>query len=98
MPQLEPIGHRPIPDPPTGHRGPAPGRTDGPIGPELRELVLHRPAWLVGNASTALALGVVFNMTTKPGTGGSILVLAVATLAGLALGYLGSRPAVAVPA
>lgn len=61
------------------------------MSPELHALVMQPASWLVGNASTALALGVVFNMTTKPAAGGAILVLVIATSLGAAVGYVGSR-------
>jgi hypothetical protein len=52
---------------------------------------MQRSSWIVGNASTTLALGVVFNMTTKPATGGAILVLVIATALGVLIGYAGSQ-------
>jgi hypothetical protein len=64
---------------------------DGPVSPEVHALVMQRASWVVGNASTTLALGVVFNMTTKPSTGGAILVLVIATAVGALLGYAGSQ-------
>jgi hypothetical protein len=64
---------------------------DGPVSPDLHELVMQRSPWVVGNASTTLALGVVFNMTTKPSTGAAILVLVTATVLGVLIGYAGSQ-------
>lgn len=69
---------------------------DGPVPVELRALALNPTTLILGNVNTALALGVVFNMATKPGTGGCIAAIVVAGALGAVAGYLVSRPT-AVP-
>lgn len=64
---------------------------DGPVSPELHALIMKRASWLVGSMSTTLALGVVFNMTTKPALGGAVVVLVIATSLGALFGYVGSQ-------
>lgn len=64
---------------------------DGPIPDEVRKAAFDPTAWSVSHMNTALAIGVVFNMATKPGTAGSIVVLAVAVVVGSAIGLRGSR-------
>ncbi len=64
---------------------------DGPL-PELLERRTHDP--VLGTALQTLAtllLGIVFLMTTKPSLIGSLIVMAVALLLGLASGVLVSR-------
>lgn len=65
---------------------------DGPVTAELRALALDPLAVMVGTISTGVALGVVFNMATKPNAAAAIaaILLAGATAAGL--GYLICRP------
>ncbi|GAB3866551.1 hypothetical protein GCM10028801_38980 [Nocardioides maradonensis] len=62
---------------------------DGPIGPELRAVVLARPGTVVGHMTTALLLAVVVDMTTKP----DALVAPLVLLVGLGVGYLVGRAA-----
>jgi hypothetical protein len=68
---------------------------DGPIPPALRSLVCEPRPWMVGHASTGLALGIVLNMVVKPETMGSVLVLLVGTGAGAWLGLQRSKIALA---
>ena len=64
---------------------------DGPL-PEELERCIHDPILLtVPQTLTALLLGVVFLMTTKPSLVGSIIVMAVALVLGLVWGALVSR-------
>jgi hypothetical protein len=64
---------------------------DGPITDEARKAAFDPTAWAVSHMNTALALGVVLNMVTKPETAGSIVVLVVAAALGSAIGLLGRR-------
>ena len=64
---------------------------DGPL-PEELDRYIHDPVLLTAPQTlTALLLGVVFVMTTKPSLVGSIIVMAVALVLGLAWGALVSR-------
>ncbi len=66
---------------------------DGPL-PESLERRTHDP--VLGTTLqtlTALLLGIVFLMTTKPSLTGSLIVIVVALALGLASGLLISRPA-----
>ncbi len=64
---------------------------DGPL-PEELERCFRDPVLLTSpQILTALLLGVVFLMTTKPSLVGSIIVMAVALVLGLAWGLLVSR-------
>ena len=65
---------------------------EGPLPPEVRELGLDRFAVTVGFTNTFLAVGVVFNMATKPSVATCVVVLAVALAVGVALGRLATRP------
>ncbi len=64
---------------------------DGPIPDAMRELAFDTRSWTVGHFDTALALAVVFNMTTKPDTLGAIVVLVVGGAIGGAIGLAGAR-------
>jgi hypothetical protein len=64
---------------------------DGPL-PEELERCIHDPILLTAPPTlTALLLGVVFLMTTKPSLVGAIIVMAVALVLGLAWGALIAR-------
>ena len=65
---------------------------DGPIPTGVRELALDRFTVTVGLVSTFLAVGVVFDMATKPTLATCLVVLAVALAVGVALGALATRP------
>ena len=60
----------------------------GPIGPEARRMTLHPGLWVVELSNLALVLGIVWNMTQKPGWGGSIAAVLVSYAVGAALGSL----------
>jgi hypothetical protein len=56
----------------------------GPLSPALSQL-LHDPMLTISiQTRVAIALGIVFLMTVKPGLGGSLLTIAVAIVLGLA--------------
>ena len=63
----------------------------GPIGPEARRMTLHPGLWVVELSNFGLVLGVVWNMTEKPGLGGSIAAVAVGYAVGAVLALLFSR-------
>lgn len=65
---------------------------DGPITDEARKAAFDPTAWSVSHMNTALAVAVVFNMVTKPGTAGSIVVLVVGIVVGTTIGRIGARP------
>jgi hypothetical protein len=63
----------------------------GPIGAEARRMTLHPGLWVVELSNLGLVLGVVWNMTEKPGWGGSIGALVVGYAVGAGLAILFSR-------
>ena len=65
---------------------------DGPVSPELRAVVLERPARIASHVNTFLVLGVVLNMTTKPGTAVAVLDLVVGAVLGALIGLASARP------
>ena len=65
----------------------------GPLGPEARRMALHPGLWVVEFANLGIVLGVVWNMTQKPGWGGSIAAVVVGYAVGAALALLATRSA-----
>ena len=65
----------------------------GPLGPEARRMALHPGLWVVEFSNLAIVLGVVWNMTEKPGWGGSIAALLVGYVVGAGLALLATRSA-----
>ena len=65
----------------------------GPLGPEARRMTLHPGLWVVELANLGIVLGIVWNMTEKPGWGGSIASVLVAYAVGAALAILATRSA-----
>ena len=65
----------------------------GPIGPDARRMTLHPGLWVVEFANFGIVLGVVWNMTEKPGWGGSIASVLIGYAVGAALALLFSRGA-----
>jgi hypothetical protein len=63
----------------------------GPLGPEARRLALHPGLWVVEFSNIGLVLGVVWNMTEKPGLGGSLASVLVGYAVGAALALLITR-------
>ena len=59
----------------------------GPLGPEARRMALHPGLWVVEFSNLGIVFGVVWNMTQKPGWGGSLAAVLVgyAVCAALAL-------------
>jgi hypothetical protein len=56
----------------------------GLLSPSLRQMANHPLLWISIQTRVAIALGIVFLMTVKPGLGGSLLTIGVATVLGLA--------------
>jgi hypothetical protein len=65
----------------------------GPLGPEARKMALHPGLWVVEFANLGVVLGVVWNMTEKPGWGASIAAVLVGYAVGAALALLATRSA-----
>jgi len=65
----------------------------GDLPPPVRVALHDRVTWTASHASTGLALAVVFNMSTKPGTATSAIALVAGVIAGALVGRLGSRTA-----
>jgi predicted lysophospholipase L1 biosynthesis ABC-type transport system permease subunit len=72
----------------TGPRMAAIGRAlateKGPMSPGLQRLANNPLLWISLQTRLAIALGIVFLMTNKPGLSGSLITIGVATLLGLA--------------
>ena len=65
----------------------------GPLGPEARRMTLHPGLWVVELSNLGLVLGIVWNMTEKPGWGGSIASVVIGYAVGAALALLLTRSA-----
>jgi hypothetical protein len=65
----------------------------GPLGAEARRMALHPGLWVVEFANLGIVMGVVWNMTEKPGWGGAIAAVAVGYAVGAALALLATRSA-----
>lgn len=63
----------------------------GPLGPEARRMTLHPGLWVVEFTNFGIVFAVVWNMTEKPGLGGSIASVLIAYAAGAALALLLTR-------
>jgi hypothetical protein len=65
----------------------------GPLGPKARKMCLHPGLWVVEFTNLAMVLAVVWNMTQKPGWGGSIASVLIAYAVGAAAALLATRSA-----
>lgn len=65
----------------------------GPLGPEARRLTLHPGLWVVELSNLGLVLGIVWNMTEKPGWGGAIAAAVIGYAVGAILALLVTRGA-----
>jgi hypothetical protein len=65
----------------------------GPLGPEARRMALHPGLWVVEFSNLGIVFGVVWNMTQKPGLGGSIAAVLVGYAVGAALALVVTRSA-----
>jgi len=63
----------------------------GPLGPEARRMALHPGLWVVEFSNLGIVFGVVWNMTQKPGLGGSLAAVLVGYAAGAAIALLITR-------
>ena len=63
-------------------------RAPGPLDPRARRLARDPALWIVLLANPGIVLGIVWNMTVKPGTAGAI----AAVVAGYAVGAAAARP------
>jgi hypothetical protein len=70
----------------------------GPLGEPARRMTRHPGLWLVEFTNVALVLGIVWNMTQKPGTASAVATLVIAYAVGLAAGLWFSRAPADVPA
>jgi hypothetical protein len=63
----------------------------GPLGENARRMCRYWGLWMVEFSAIGLVLGVVWNMTTKPGTAGAIAAAVIGYAVGASLGYLFSQ-------
>jgi uncharacterized membrane protein len=63
----------------------------GPLGDHASMMCRYWGLWMIEFSAIGLVLGVVWNMTTKPGTGTSIAAAAIGYGVGAGLGYLFSK-------
>lgn len=56
----------------------------GPLGEKAKKLTCDPALWVASNANIGIVLGVVWNMTEKPGLGAAIAAVAVGYLVGAA--------------
>jgi hypothetical protein len=63
----------------------------GPLGPEARRMALHPGLWVVEFTNIGIVMGVVWNMTEKPGLGGSLAAVLIGYVVGGALALLVTR-------
>ena len=55
----------------------------GPLGDQARRMTRHPGLWVVEFTNVALVLGIVWNMTQKPGTASAVVTLVVAYAVGV---------------
>lgn len=77
----------------TGHKLGAAMQANGPgaLGPECRRMALHPGLWVVEFSNIGLVLGVVWNMTEKPGLGEALAAVLIGYAVGAALALYFSR-------
>ena len=63
----------------------------GPLGENARRMCRYWGLWMVEFSAIGLVLGVVWTMTTKPGTAGAIAAAVIGYAVGASLGYLFSQ-------
>jgi hypothetical protein len=63
----------------------------GPLGAEARRMTLHPGLWVVEFSNLGLVLGIVWNMTVKPGWGGAIAAVLIGYAVGAVLAVVVSR-------
>jgi hypothetical protein len=77
----------------TGHKLAAAMQANGPgpLGPEARRMALHPGLWVVEFSNIGIVLGVVWNMTEKPGFGEALAAVLIGYAVGAALALYFSR-------
>ena len=65
----------------------------GPLGAEARRMTLHPGLWVVELSNLGLVLGIVWDMTEKPGFGGSLAAMLAGYAVGAVLALLITRSA-----
>jgi hypothetical protein len=66
----------------------------GPLGEPARRMTRHRGLWITEFSAIGIVLGVVWNMTEKPGTAGSVAAVVVGYAVGAVLAlYFTKAPA-----
>ena len=63
----------------------------GPLGDQARRMTRHPGLWVVEFTNVALVLGIVWNMTQKPGTASAVVTLVVAYAVAVAAALWSSR-------
>jgi hypothetical protein len=63
----------------------------GPLGEDARRMTRQRGLWIPEYTNIALVLGIVWNMTQKPGTASAIATLVIAYAWGVAAALWFSR-------
>lgn len=64
---------------------------DGPVPEAVRAQVTATVPWVVSHANSFLALSVILNMATKPGTGAAVATVVIGAALGASIGYALSR-------
>jgi uncharacterized membrane protein len=64
---------------------------DGPVPEAVRAQVTATVPWVVSHANSLLALSVILNMTSKPGTAAALATIAIGAALGGSMGYALSR-------
>jgi hypothetical protein len=70
----------------------------GPLGEHARRMARHPGLWVAEFSNIGVVLGVVWNMTEKPGTAGAVAAVAVGYIVGALLAYPLTKPAPPAPA
>jgi hypothetical protein len=65
---------------------------DGPVTAETRALLADRPIWMASHATTAVIASVVFVMVGKPSTAGSVVIVVIGALVGIASAVPFAKP------
>jgi hypothetical protein len=70
----------------------------GPLGEDARRMTRQRGLWIPEYTNIALVLGIVWNMTQKPGTASALATLVIAYAVGVAAALWLSRAPAETPA
>jgi hypothetical protein len=70
----------------------------GPLGEHARRMTRQRSLWIAEYTNLAVVLGIVWNMTEKPGTASAVVTLVIAYAVGVAVGLWLSRAPADAPA